>query len=618
MRKLRRLEIKTDQLLPQGRFIYYCNHDPANSYTGGRMEINERLLRAAEKDELIKPILQVEGKVRQDDGTEKEGLVNYYSTHQIYILAELKGNSVNADGYLDDLNTKGVKVGEQELRFIRWGGDGAFSANSSRRNADNDDIVVNAYKVSDYLHSFLQLLHSLEPIPRHQRSEEKQRYWSDASILEYNFEPLKNGGKKLLKTYGLDEKRLIILRRNIGYFAEAIDPLAHWRYYIKRHPEWKKDLLKGDASLAQEIYRLYDLLTEVWEVVTGEKSEPIFEFLHKDFSTQLDAPKTKYLHGEDIKALKYSVEQFKKWRRKKDNKPFVGDEITKKINAVGKELAEYEKTYGDRSYAGSMRSINEEDAIEFDKLDPHAKQYAEMILHQREKHKGVKPSEQEIKQEVAYAIMSRLGDLQRELRQIFSGISGQFREKENAAWQIVNDWGSRWWSKNRDKLEGLSREEQLKFSSVEREKVEKEAKDWRQKSKDFCQTVSGYAEVVFCSVCRKERIKASSENSFSGMEPRYVILCDVCKDRAREDRLLSPLPSPLRCHGCRKVLYRFVGENELAEDTELFKKAARGRANGQTFTKYRIALDYGRMHVHTVCGWCGEINEFRLDHGWGP
>ena len=52
------------------------------------------------KDDLIKPILQVEEKVRQDDGTEKMQMVNYYSRHQIYLLTELKDNIIDENGYL--------------------------------------------------------------------------------------------------------------------------------------------------------------------------------------------------------------------------------------------------------------------------------------------------------------------------------------------------------------------------------------------------------------------------------------------------------------------------------------------------------------------------------------
>ena len=67
-KKNKKREIKKDQLLSERGFIHFCNDDPANSYVGGRMEITEQLLRAAEKDELLKPILQIGEKIRQADG----------------------------------------------------------------------------------------------------------------------------------------------------------------------------------------------------------------------------------------------------------------------------------------------------------------------------------------------------------------------------------------------------------------------------------------------------------------------------------------------------------------------------------------------------------------------
>lgn len=590
-KKNEKREIKQDQLLPEWGFLRFCNEDQANSYVGGRMEISEQFLRAAERDNLIKPILQIQGKIRQQDGTEKEGLVNYYSPHQIYLLAELRHNILDEDSNLrapDTVDWYKERPKEQRPRYISWGRGMSFWAeNPKKRDENEDNLWIGAHLLSEYMNTFLELLHSLEPIPRHLRTEEKQRFWNDASILEYNFEQLKKGGKRLLKNYGLDEKKLITLRHNIGQFAEMTDPLAHWYYYIKRHPEYKKDLLKGDASLAQEIYRLYDLLTEVWEVVTKEKAEPIFEFLHKDFGTPFYAPKTEYLHGEDIKALKYSVEQFKRWKRKKGNKSFVSDETMKKINAVEKELAEYEKLYGDRNYAGSMRSINEEDAIEFDKLDPRTKRYAEMILKQREGHKGVKPSEQEIKQEVAHAIMSRLGDLQRELRQIFWDISGQFREKENVAWQEINS-NNLWMKLARDgKFEGLDHAQQVQLANTERKKIEKVAKDWKEKSGEFHKTVSWFTDLAFCQACRSNPIKLHKENVerdyWNGFIPR---ICDTCL----KTKKLRTLPAgEYRCGNCGNLLLKFIHTNIIND--LIFRQTS----------EMRIELEYGKIRVEVQC-----------------
>lgn len=613
-KKNEKREIKQGQLLPEWGFIHFCNEDQANSYAWGRMDISEQFLRAAEKDNLIKPLLQVQGKIRQNDGTEKEGLVNYYSPHQIYLLAELKHNILDEDGNLrapDTINWYTERPKEQRPRYISWGRGMSFWAdNPKKRDEDEDNLWIGAHLLSEYLHNFLELLHSFEQPKgeeRYSMPEEKRRYWSNAPILEYNFESLKSSGKKLLKTYGLDEKKLIILRRNIGQFAEMVDPLAHWYYYIERHPEWKKDLLKGDASLAQEIYRLYDLLTEVWEVVAKQKSKPIFEFLHEDFGTPFYAPKTEYLHGEDTKALLYAIQQFKKWKLKKANKPFISDEAIKKINEIEKELTDYEKRYGERSYAGNVREIYEEVKIKLDDLDEKTKKYVDSTLKQ------IKDAN--IKQEISRAIEHRLWELKRELQEPFWDISKQFSERRNAAWQRVHDWGSRWWYENREKLNGLSREEQLKLSHTEMKKVQDEAKSWEMKEKELHQSVSWFADLAFCKVCRAKPVRLHIENTSRNMwQVALSVICDDCFANINHNSLTADdewwkqtNQAEWKCRKCDKMLYKFAYGNMLSAKT-------------LNNVPVKIEVAYGRATMKAKCPnpKCGEMNERFIDWGWLP
>ena len=181
-KKNEKREIKQDQLLPEWGFLRFCNEDRANSYVGGRMEISEQFLRAAEKDNLIKPILRVQGKIRQNDGTEKDGLVNHYSPHQIYLLAELRHNILDEDGNLRAPNTMDwykERPKEQRPRYIEWGRGHSFWAdNPKKRDEDEDNLWVGAHLLSEYLHNFLELLHSFEqPKKEHYYyPEEKRRY----------------------------------------------------------------------------------------------------------------------------------------------------------------------------------------------------------------------------------------------------------------------------------------------------------------------------------------------------------------------------------------------------------------------------------------------------------
>ncbi len=613
-KKNEKREIKQDQLLPEWGFLRFCNEDRANSYVGGRMEISEQFLRAAEKDNLIKPILRVQGKIRQNDGTEKDGLVNHYSPHQIYLLAELRHNILDEDGNLRAPNTMDwykERPKEQRPRYIEWGRGHSFWAdNPKKRDEDEDNMWVGAHLLSEYLHNFLELLHSFEQPKeqeRHYLPEEKRRYWSNAPILEYDFKPLKSGNKKLLKIYGLDERKLNILRMSIGQFAEMTDPLAHWYYYIKRHPEWKKDLLKGDASLAQEIYRLYDLLTEVWEVITKKETEPIFEFLHKDIRPLFCAPKTEYSEGEDIKALQYAVQQFKSWKQKKANKPFVSEEIIKKINGVEKELDDYEKRYGDRSYAGSYREITPEENLKIENLDEKTKRYVDSTLAQ------IKNAN--IKQEISQAIEHRLWELKRELQEVFWDVSKLFNDRKNAAWQKINDWGSRWWSENRDKLQGLSREEQIKLSQAEMKKVRQEAKDWEARGSNFHHFVSWYADIVFCKACRKKPVRLHIENTSRNMwQVSLSVICDDCFENINRNSLTADdewwkqtNQAEWKCQKCDKMLYKFAYGNMLSAKT-------------LNNVPVKIEVAYGRATMKAKCPnpKCGAMNERFIDWGWLP
>ncbi len=56
-KKYEKLEIKKDQLLPERSFISFCDHDEASSHTTSRLDIDQRFLRAAEKDGFIKPFV---------------------------------------------------------------------------------------------------------------------------------------------------------------------------------------------------------------------------------------------------------------------------------------------------------------------------------------------------------------------------------------------------------------------------------------------------------------------------------------------------------------------------------------------------------------------------------
>jgi len=408
--------------------------------------------------------------------------------------------------------------------------------------------------------------------------------------LAYNFEPLKDNGVKLLKSYKLNIKILNLLRKEVAELATRIDPLEHWYYYIKRHPQFRKDLLKGDAALAQELYQIYDLLTTIVEVVTGKKAKPLFEFLYEDFGHPFLIPKVDYLHGEDVKALQFAIRQFKEWSEKRGNKSFVSNEAMEKLNAVEKKIKDYEQRYDDRSYAGSIRTIEAEEKIKLEDLDEDTKKWADTY---------------EDKHNVSRAIMHRLGELQQELREIFWDISKQLQDKENEWWQKERNFHNYFWMANRKKLAKLPREEQLKLSRKEYDKIVKKAKEWKQRGEEFANSVSRYADLVFCKVCRKNPIQLHIENNNLNMwEVSRTKICDECI------RTRSPATMPQgkwRCKYCGKLLYKFTHNNILYG--MLLNTAPA-----------RVTLEYGRIKVVVKCQnrKCKKKNTKIINWGWMP
>ncbi|MGB9726690.1 MAG: hypothetical protein ACPLXB_01175 [Minisyncoccia bacterium] len=592
-------EIKKEQLLSEQAFINYCNYDEANIHGVriSRLDIDQRFIKAAEKDGFIKPLLKLKELVKREDGNEKLEIVKYYSPFQVYLVLALSKNIIDDDGYLrSPADLEWQK--EKGFRWVSWGWSGHSLIMDKKRQWSRkmEFATDNLPLFCDYFHRFLTFLHTLELKPEHFREFEERR---QLPSLTHNLEPLRNNGLKLLKSYKLDIKILNLLRKSVGDFAVSIDPLEHWYYYIKRHPQFRKDLLKGDAALAQRLYEIYDLLTEIVEIVTGKKSEPLFEFLYQDFpGYPFLIPQVEYREGEDVKALQFAIQQFKKWKKKKENKPFVTKEIMEKLDAVEKKIKDYEQRYGDRSYAGSVRTIEAEENIKFENLDEETKKDVEDTLRQMREQK----MKIELEQEIALAIEHRLFELKRELQGILWDVSGKLRDKENEWWQKGQNFDNVFWMTNREKLAKLPREEQLKLFRKEYDKIVKKAKEWGRRRKEFANSVSRYANLAFCKVCRKNPIQLHIENTNLNMwEVSRTGICDECM---RTKKLETMKPGEWKC-SCGKILYKFVHNNTIALRTE-----------NQVDIKLEIA--YGKNILEATCPECGRKNQRIIEWGWMP
>src|SRR3989344_4808611 len=389
-------QIIQDQLLSERAFIRFCNDD----YIGHKkLDINPDFLRAAEADKFLFPLLQVK-EIVKEEGIEKEVLTNYYSPHQIYIITALSKNQVH-DGLLwADHDLEFYKL--QGFRMVNWGRSGyAFNITLEQSGKGlrvvNQKQIGNAAIVSveregsnrkdpslDHLqdckdfHNFLVMLHSLEQQEySYTRDRNKDRHFTDAPSLYFNLTPLKTEGDKILKNYELDLQKLKRVTHNLAGVATDIDPLEHWYYYINRHPQWRKDLFKGDAALAQELYRVYDLLIEAIEAVSGEKQQEMFELMYgqQNINPYL-IPRIEYANGTDVKSMWASIKKFKEWSKKEENKVFVIQSTLDWLDAFEKELKDYEERYGARSFiSNGVRFVEIEESVRMEDLDPKTKDY---------------------------------------------------------------------------------------------------------------------------------------------------------------------------------------------------------------------------------------------------
>ena len=219
-----------------------------------------------------------------------------------------------------------------------------------------------------------------------------------------------------------------------------------------------------------------------------------------------------------------------------------------------------------------------------------------------------------VEEEIPHAIAHRLWELKRELQNAFWNISKQFSNRSSAAWQRINEWGSRWWSENRDKLQSLSREEQLKLSWAEMKKVKKEAKDWEARGSDFHQAVLWYVDITFCKVCRNKPVRQRSESPSNMLGENSFAICDGCFANINKNSLTADdewwkqtNQAEWKCRKCDKMLYKFAYGNMLSAKT-------------LNSVPVKIEVAYGRATMKAKCPnpKCGEMNERFIDWGWLP
>jgi len=613
-------EIKKEQLFPEKSFIDYCKFN----YSRGEKirNIDESFLKAAESDKFLEPLLRVKEKV-QENGAEKEVLVNYYSPHQIFVIAALSKNQVY-EGKLwvnEDLDF----YKQQGFRMVSWGNSGfSFNIDSAQKGGK----ILRDINIFDFcrdFHNFLKFLHNLN-----QKADyygPKLRHFTAAPALDFD---LSHIGINMLSDFNLSVPKLILLRRNIAALATQIDPLESWYPYIKKHPRWRKDLLKGDALLAQEIYDVYDLITEIQEKISDEKPESIFKLVYSKYRDQYLTPMPQYVQGTDVKSLSSAANKLEVWMKKSENKSSMDESALLPLELFKKKLKEYEDLYGAVSFiSNGIREVEIEENLKLEDLDPVTRRYVTQVVQQAEidakkskraflslwdddlnekvKRKEITPGKAKeedrnlfIKSGIHNAIENRLSELRRELWAIFDIAEKPLRSKVDQAWNTVHDFTNYFWFNRSEELKKLSREAQLKLYDVEYKKTLKDAQFWSDRRDKFG-SLESIMDLLYCSRCRSQPVLMHQGNNDEKISNN--IICDSClSDLSVEERVASR-DAEIVCRFCGNLLFKF-GHNNILSNLQI---------SGAVMD---LRLDYGRLKLSIKCKHCKEWNEKFLDWGW--
>lgn len=581
-----------EQLLPEFNFIGYCNTDDANKYTSGAKFIDAQFVRAARDEGLLMPLYSAEGPARQPDGSVQDGIVDYYSPLQLYIVTQLRKNIV-LNGRLWDpgsVESYPDKPVEERPRYIAWGSGMAFLV----RDADDparkksDDVLFNPYLLTATFDAFLRFIHTTPLKDKYKMPMDESDIFESVATFDHDLTAIVSLLDEL-KQYRLDAKKLNFLRTHVAQAAAIIDPLELWYYYIDRHPSPKKSLLKGDARVAQKLYKIYNLITDVWQRVTGEESKPLLELVAGEIGSGYLTPRTEYLHGTDVQAMKQSIDGFNTWSRIRGNGKYVTKQIREALAKTVTGLDDYENRYGDRSYGGSYRT-REDHGVRYDQLDEISKKHFDqwrLQTHDEEEWATIED-----------VISYRLSDIQRSLSTVYRDVSEQHRAITSEAWDMPKHFNHTFWMQH----PVLSQEERMKVFQKESKRLTAHARACQEKEREFWGAVSS-TRLAFCKICRKRPIQLHTDSNRRGFESQPTI-CDECV-REKKELPDNTKDAEWKCPHCHAVICKFVHSNTLSG--RMLNKAP-----------FIIELTYGSLTIRAKCPKCNEDLDRQVEWGWLP
>lgn len=571
-----------EQLHSAHGFLQYCNLGYVETIR--RLEITPEFLAAAELEDLITPILV-------------EGGEKFYSPHHLTMVVALRKNVVKNDR-LESEEQMIWGPGAQNVRILLWGSSlGITVVADSGLPIGNDPNLNDFPRASRSLDSFLRLLHSFpqDPYAYTARANRRRRMYTMAPVVNYDFSELAKNGSAILKEYGLTVDDLIFLRKVFGGLAAQIDPLVEWYDYLYLHPQDRKDKLKGDALIAQEMYLTCELLADVIEVVSGQAPAPLMTALHADDSvTPFNRQRQENMTGRDTYAMLACIKKVRTWVPENKDKGLELDPYPNQLTTVESHLNDFIKKYG---HMYRLSGVPQELEYNETPLDQFDQDIQDEVKRQQTAGVNFGVSEEDGGGGflITEALYQKLDTINRELGDVVYGIRNQILMKESEAWQRDQDAGRQATPAN------------------ERKKLFLAAKAWGDVKGNFAAT-SQDLNLVYCNVCHKHPVALHTEH-YDGRISDYPI-CDDCFKRISSGALKMSETEWAKikggewhCEFCvdksgkRPILYKFAQRNVIS-------------TIGMNKTQLKVTLEYGRMVVEAKCKNCGTIQYKMIDWGW--
>lgn len=546
--RLREPGIKTIDLLDLDQFIYYCEDR-------GLDKLEKSFFEELIKERFLIPIL-----------VDKSGAA-HFSPFQIAIVALLRRNCVQ-DGILRYPELVCTR-GSVEIPCIDWPPLGRYVA---------IDETSKIHEWIDDFHNFLLSLHNLPVYPPYAVPMAYQGYFHNSPTVGFDFSQITPS-----PSIKISESDLIRLRLGIGNFAMKIDPLSEWFHYVRRHPRWKREQLKGDTNLAQQLYDIDDLLRRFGEALFGPQ---------KDISSLLEdqtdigiAVRDDYIWGTDIISLKYALNKFNIWLKNDKNSDFISQELLARVHALNAEVEHFIQKFGQDYYSANSYSYTPKAPASIT-LEDLPVQHRTMNVVDEHGNRSIE------EKDVAEAIYHYMYELQRLFIHAVSLPLEELRKKSgHLHHQRDMNQSSGHYS---EELDAKLRAEMFTIDEIEKRIYE----------------IQKISQRVLCCSCRKNPVlKLDRYNQSDNL------LCDECIDQRRElalsrdegDRKAFKKEDDgiWHCDGCGTILQKFLNRNIFISE-------------GLNGNMPVATLKYGEIEMEATCKKpeCGYKNRKTFHYGW--